>query len=116
MFRNTFLIVALVSLVFSISSCYRKKDTIAKVTVLDANNAPVGGAEVRLYYGVSADSARIDQTSSTDAAGLATFNFNDLYKSGQAGFAVLDIYVNGTILGIIKVEEETTSEETVVIP
>ena len=103
--RNTFLFTALLVMVFSVTSCYKKKDTIAKVYVLDANNAPVGGTEVRLFYGVNADSARIDELGTTDASGLATFNFNELYKSGQAGFVV----------GIIKVEEETTSEETVII-
>jgi len=113
--RNTFLFTALLVLVFSVSSCYKKKDTIAKVTVLDANSSPVGGAEVRLYYGPVVDSARIDELGTTDAAGLATFNFNELYKSGQAGFAVLDIYVGGVVVGIIKIEEETTSEETVTI-
>ena len=113
--RNTFLFTALLVLVFSFTSCYKKKDTIAKVTVLDANNSPVGGTEVRLFYGPVVDSARIDVLGTTDAAGLATFNFNELYKSGQAGFAVLDIYVGGVVVGIIKIEEETTSEESVTI-
>jgi len=115
-FRNFFIVAFLFSVVFSVSSCYKKKDTLAVVTVNDSNNSPVGGAEVRLYYaGANPDSLRVDQTATTDAAGKATFNFNDLYKSGQAGFAVLDIEVNGTIVGIIKIEEETTSEETVAI-
>lgn len=114
-FRNAFLFTSLLVTVFAFSSCYKKKDTIAKVTVMNASNVPVGGAEVRLFYGVSADSARLDQTGTTDAAGLATFNYNEFYKSGQAGFAVLDIYVGGVVVGIIKIEEETTSEETVTI-
>ena len=53
--------------------------------------------------------------STTGGGGTATFNFNELYKSGQAGFAVLDIYVGGVLVGIIKIEEEKTSEETVII-
>jgi len=114
--RNSLLLFAMLTLVFSVTSCYKKKDTIAKVTVLDSANSPVGGAEVRLFYGVSADSARIDQTATTDGGGLATFNFNDLYKSGQAGFAVLDVYVNGVVSGIIKIEEEKTSEENIILP
>ena len=114
--KNSLLLVVILTLVFSVTSCYKKKDTIAKVTVLDSANSPVGNAEVRLFYGVHADSARIDQTASTDGGGLATFNFNELYKSGQAGFAVLDVYVNGIVSGIIKIEEETTSEETIILP
>ncbi len=47
-----------------------------------------------------------------------TFDFTEFYKKGQAGFAVLDIEafkggLNGE--GIIKIEEETTSEETITI-
>ncbi len=118
-YRNAFFLVALLVMVFTVSSCYRKKDTIASVTVVDANNNPLGGQEVRLTYDTTGsfdeDVVRIDQTATTDASGVASFNFNDLYKSGQAGFAVLDIYVNGAVVGIIKIEEEVTSEETVVI-
>lgn len=113
--RNTFLFTALIVLVFSFTSCYKKQSTIAHVTVLNSFNYPVVGAEVRLFYGVSADSARIDEIGTTGGDGIATFNFNDLYKSGQAGFAVLDIYVGGVVVGIIKIEEEKISEETVSI-
>jgi hypothetical protein len=113
--RNTFLFTALIVLVFSFTSCYKKKDTIANVTLLNVNNEPISGVEVRLFYGVSADSARIDEISTTGGGGTAIFNFNELYKSGQAGFAVLDIYVQGVIVGIIKIEEETISDVTVII-
>jgi hypothetical protein len=52
----------------------------------------------------------------TGGDGVATFNFNDLFKRGQAGFAVLDIEVeSGSLMGtgIIKVEENKTNEATV---
>ena len=113
--RNTFIFTALIVLVFSFTSCYKKKDTIANVTVLNVLNEPVAGIEVRLFYGTSADSARIDEVATTGGGGTASFNFNELYKSGQAGFAVLDIYIGGNVVGIIKIEEETNSEETVII-
>ena len=115
--RNTFLFTALIVLVLSFTSCYKKKDTIADVTVITSTPGaqPVNGVEVRLFYGVSADLARIDKKGTTGADGIATFNFNELYKSGQAGFAVLDIYVGGVVVGVIKIEEETTSTETVSI-
>ena len=115
--KNMLLVLTLVIGVFTVSSCYKKKDTIAIVTVKDGSDQPVGGASVRLYYEGTGgpDSARIDQTASTGADGKAKFNFNDLYKAGQAGFAVLDIYVNQVKDGIIKVEAEKTSEETVQI-
>lgn len=107
-----------VSVVFS--SCYKKKDTIAVITVVDGSEAPVAGAEVTLDWYV-ADSLGSEpredliQTATTDGSGKASFNYNELYKSGQAGVFVLDVIVNGETVGIIKVEEETTSEETVIV-
>lgn len=111
-----FLVSSLV-LAFVATSCYKKKDTIAKVTVTDASGSVVGGADVRLYYeGNNAPRENLDQTVSTDGSGVATFNYNEFYKAGQAGFAILDIDVNGiTKVGIIRIEEETTSEATVTI-
>jgi hypothetical protein len=103
------------TLVFSLTSCYKKKDTIANVTLLNINDEPIVGKEVRLFYDVNADSARIDEVSVTGGGGTATFNFNELYQSGQAGFAVLDIYVQGVIVGIIKIEEEKTTAETIIL-
>jgi hypothetical protein len=98
-----------------LSSCYRKKDTIASVIVLNAaDDSPIVNAEVRLYW-AQQDRENLEQTGMTDGAGRVAFNYNDFYKSGQAGFAVLDIYVNGVIVGIIKIEEEKNTEVTVKI-
>lgn len=102
-----------VGLAVVFSSCYRKKDTVAVVTVVNTNDEPVTGAEVTLTW---SDATRedLEQTASTDGSGKASFNYNELYKSGQAGVFVLDVMVDGTVYGIIRVEQETTSEETVV--
>ncbi len=104
-----------VSVVFS--SCYKKKDTIAVITVVDASESPVAGAEVVLTYVDDPDIQRedLEQTGTTDGSGKVSFNYNELYKSGQAGVFVLDVIVDGVTVGIIKVEEETTSEETVIV-
>jgi hypothetical protein len=107
-----------VSVVFS--ACYKKKDTIAVVTVVDGSDAPVAGAEVILTWTndtlePEAQREDLEQTATTDGSGKASFNYNELYKSGQAGVFVLDVIVNGETVGIIKVEEETTSEETVIV-
>jgi hypothetical protein len=105
-------------IVFAFTSCYKKKDTIARVTVVDAAGVPVGGADVKLYYDSGSNPPRdyLEQTNTTDASGMATFNYNDLFKSGQAGFAILDIDVNANVkVGIIRIEEENTSEESVSI-
>lgn len=115
--RNSILFVGLITLMTMISSCYKEKSTTAVVTVLDVANAPVPGASVKLYYKYASDSLgtelRLDKTQTTDASGKATFDYTDEFKSGQAGLSVLDIEVDGSILGIIKIEEEVQSEETV---
>jgi len=115
--RNSILFVGLVILMTSISSCYKEKSTTAVVTVLDVANAPVPGAAVKLYYKYATDSLgvdlRLDKTGTTDASGKVTFDYTDEFKSGQAGLSVLDIEVDGNILGIIKIEEQKQNEETV---
>lgn len=114
-------VLVVAGIVLSSSGCRKKKDTIAKVYVYDTANDPVSGASVRLR-GESTVSpsppVTLDKTSSTNASGEATFDFNDVYQLGQAGVAVLNIeasYGGMTGTGIIKVEQETTSEEAVFI-
>lgn len=116
--KLSLILFSLIAITFSFSSCYKKKDTIARVTVIDSAGVPVGGATVRLYYDNGSEVPRenLEQSSSTDAQGMATFNYNDLFKSGQAGFAILDIDVdNLTKVGIVRIEEEETIEVSVAI-
>lgn len=115
-----FAFVALLGVGFS-SGCRKKKDTIANIYVKDIANQMVAGARVVLYgqstTGQPANVVLYD-TTLTNTSGVATFNFNDVYQLGQAGVAVLNIeaYKNGASgQGIIKIEQETTSEETVYI-
>ena len=49
----------------------------------------------------------------TNNSGAAFFDFTDTYKAGQAGFAVLDIRVNGIYKGIIEINEMVANEETI---
>lgn len=120
-----FLSIALVGAA-SLLGCNKKLDTIAKIYVLDANNNVVSGATVKLMPqstlppGVPAniDEEHWPKETTTNTAGEATFNFNEIYQEGQAGVVVVDITVsNGSSIGqgVIKVEQETTSEETVYI-
>lgn len=107
--------------VIAFTGCRKKKDTIAKITVKDAANANVAGATVVLYASPSEQTNQqvtIYDTTETNSSGVAVFNYNDVYQLGQAGVAVLDIkaWKNGnTGTGIIKVEQEVTTEETVYI-
>ena len=106
---------------FMISGCNKKKDTIAKIYVRDATNQGVPGCQVVLY-GVSTENkpanVNLFDTTQTNSSGEAIFNMNEVYKKGMAGVAILNIDArkNGLIgQGIIKVEEEVTSEATVYI-
>jgi hypothetical protein len=102
--------------------CRKKGDTIVRITVKDEANAPVYNAMVRLY-GSSTMSpppgAMIrNDTAYTNELGVAIFDYNDVYQLGQAGVAVLNIQVKKNHLsgsGIVKIEEEKTTEETVFI-
>lgn len=119
--RNSILFLGLIALITVVSSCYKEKETTAVVTVLDAANAPVPGAVVKLHYKHATDSlgeenVNLLKENTTDASGKVNFNYTDEFKSGQAGLAVLDIEVDGNILGIIQVEEEKQNEETVNLP
>jgi hypothetical protein len=115
--KKLFVAILGLSLAISSTSCRKEKDTNAVVTVVDASENPVSGVAVRLYIQSASGPVRegIDVTETTNSSGVASFNFNDLYELGQAGFAVLDIDVkNGASTGIIKIEEETDNEQTIV--
>tara|TARA_B100001115_G_C15813662_1_gene403710 strand:- start:414 stop:794 length:381 start_codon:yes stop_codon:yes gene_type:complete len=99
-----------------IQSCYKPKSTIATITVLnDSNNSPVSGATVRLFYEdpTAVNTSIIDVQNETTSEGIVNFDFSEYYKDGQAGFAVLDIEVNNTFVGVVQIEERTTTEKTV---
>ena len=100
------------------SSCRTKDDTIAIIKVRDANNNPVANADVRVYSSGTSGVNSIDDLVQTNSSGEAFFNYNDEYQLGQAGVAILDIEVTRdaeTSYGIIKIEQEATTLETVYV-
>jgi hypothetical protein len=110
-------------MVIAISGCKKDQQTIATITVVNADGEAVPGASVRLYA-VSSQTppppqeVRFDTIQVTNGTGKVSFDFTDYYEEGQAGFAVLDIEASKGSLegeGIIKIEEMKTNEETVVI-
>lgn len=111
----------LVAGMVAFAGCRKKEDTIAKIYVRDADQLLVPGATVILYGQSTTNqpsSVTLFDTTTTNSAGEALFNLNDVYQLGQAGVAVLNIDVTKdgkSGQGIIKVEQETTSEETVYI-
>lgn len=121
-FSNAFLIAGLAfSVAFLSSGCRKKKDTIAKIYVLDDANQPVASCAVTLR-GVSTEdkqsSVSLSKTAQTNSKGEAVFNFNEDYKLGMNGVAVLNIEAKKNDLkgtGMIKIEEEATNTERVFI-
>ncbi len=120
---NRFIALSVVALLCMATfvGCRKKEDTIAEITVRDASNQAVAGARV-VIYGQSTTNQPANvvlyDTTMTNTSGVAIFNFNDVYQLGQAGVAVLNIDVQKDALtgqGIIKVEQEVTSEETVFV-
>jgi hypothetical protein len=110
-------------MVIAVAGCKKDQQTIATITVVNADGEAVPGASVRLYA-VSSETppppqeVRFDTTQVTNGTGKVSFDFTDYYEEGQAGFAVLDIEASKGSLegeGIIKIEEMKTNEETVVI-
>ena len=110
-------------MVIAISGCKKDQQTIATITVVNADGEAVPGASVRLYA-VSSQTppppqeVRFDTIQVTNGTGKVSFDFTDYYEECQAGFAVLDIEASKGSLegeGIIKIEEMKTNEETVVI-
>ncbi len=103
------------------NSCRKKKDTIARITVLDAENNIVPEAQVILFGQSTTDPmqevVRRD-TAMTNTSGVATFNYNDVYQLGQAGVAVLNIRATkGGLVGtgIIQIEQEKENTARVFI-
>lgn len=120
---KTGIIVMLVGfLSIGMFSCRKESPTIAVITVRDTSGTVFPGAMVRLYPTPTINphpGIIIDDTLYSDAEGKASFDYTEMYNLGQAGFAVLDIEVrSGDTLygtGIIKVEAEETSNETVIL-
>lgn len=120
-----FIIVAIV-VAQTFTSCRKKKDTIAHIYVRDEANNPVNDATV-ILYGTSTGNpiggdgpgfGNFKDTVQTSSSGLAVFNLSDIYQSGQAGVAILDVKaykLNRLGTSLIKIEPETISEQTVII-
>lgn len=113
--------LAAIGMSLGVSSCKKEDPTVASIKVVDTSGEVISGAFVRLYGTSTTTPPRaniIDDTVYTNVDGIANFDYTDYFKLGQSGFAVLDIDVTyetfvGT--GILKVEEEKTNSETVIV-
>lgn len=123
--RYGYLVLALGLLIAPSMGCRKKKDTIVEITIRNSNNEAVAGANVHIFpvastpeNGGSPNSLLWDYETTTNSAGVAVFDFNEVYQLGQAGVVVANIEASkdgASGEGVIKVEQETTSTETVFI-
>ena len=120
-----FVIVAIV-VAQTFTSCRKKKDTIAHIYVRDETDNPVNDATVILYGTTTGEPlggngpgiGNFKDTVQTSSSGLAVFNLSELYQSGHAGVAILDVKaykLNRLGTGLIKIEPETISEQSSII-
>ena len=114
---NRFFILGILILcVFSINSCSKKKDTLAVIEVLDSvTESPIINSNVRLFYVDASGSSKFDLSKNTNSNGFVTFDFSDSYNEGQSGFIILDVEVDGIYLGVINIEELTTTKKIIYV-
>jgi hypothetical protein len=117
----TALLTVILSSAAIMSSCRKKGDTIARITVRDTANMLVPNARVILFGQSTTDPVQPvvrRDTAFTNSSGVAVFNYNEVYQLGQAGVAILNIAAQKELLngsGIIKIEEEKENTATVYI-
>ena len=115
-FYRSFFLGSFILCFFSINSCYKKKDTIAIVKVLKSgSNNPVINSSVRLFYVDASGSSKFDITKNTLSNGSASFDFSDSFNEGQSGFIVLDIEIDNVFMGVINIQELTTTEKIIYV-
>ena len=117
-YNRIFIISSIIICFSSLNSCYKPDQTIAIIRVLDNNtNNPIENISVRLFFDDSNGGSipEIDIIKNTLSNGTASFDFSDGYRDGQAGFAVLDIEVDGVFVGVINIVEMTNTEKVIYI-
>jgi len=119
--RESIIAGSLFLIVFLLGSCYKKQDTILSVIVKKSSGEVVEGAlvELKAEPTVLVDNIlAINLKETTNELGIANFNFNPYYESGQTGVAVLKIKVKYFGMygeDVVTVEQEVKTEKVVVI-
>jgi hypothetical protein len=107
-------------LLFLLTACYKKQDTILAVIVKNESGQVIEGAlvEVKAEPTTFGNIVTLNMENTTDDLGVAYFNFNEYYKSGQTGVVILKIKAKQFGLygeGVVTVEQEVVSETIVVV-
>ena len=59
--------------------------------------------------------SKFDITKNTLSNGSASFDFSDSFNEGQSGFIVLDIEIDNVFMGVINIQELTTTEKIIYV-
>jgi hypothetical protein len=107
-------------LLFLLTACYKKQDTILAVIVKNESGQVIEGAqvEVKAEPTTFGNIVTLNMENTTDELGVAYFNFNEYYESGQTGVAVLKIKAKQFGLygeEVVTVEQEIVTETIVVV-
>jgi len=107
-------------LLFLLTACYKKQDTILAVIVKNESGQVIEGAqvEVKAEPTTFGNIVTLNMENTTDELGVAYFNFNEYYESGQTGVAVLKIKAKQFGLygeEVVTVEQEVVTETIVVV-
>lgn len=112
----------IVLVAFGSTACNKEKPTTVVITVKDPDGALVPDVAVKLFANPTVpakpDLTRLLQEGKTKGNGTVEFDYSGLYEQGQAGFAVLDILADKDTMfaeGIIKILEEETNEQTLIL-
>lgn len=104
-------------LAIGLLGCYKRKDTTLRVVVYDSAGLIVEGANVDMFAEPTDTSNQnpvsLYSSISTDKFGIAIFNLNANYESGQSGVAILKVrasYYNKQGESTIQIIEEVVNE------
>lgn len=104
-----------------LSSCYKKEPTTLEVAVQFSNGELVKNAKVKLVVEPTTNTNQvsiINDSTTTNSGGLAFFEMDKYYKSGQVGVAVLKVnafYFGLTGNQVIQIEQEKRNRVVVMI-
>jgi hypothetical protein len=102
---------------FGLGGCYKKQDTTLQVYVLDNTGSVVKDANVNVYAEPTDTSIHnpvsLNFSKITNENGVALFNLNEQYESGQSGVAIVKIkatYYNKSGESVVQIIEEVTNQ------
>jgi hypothetical protein len=87
--------LAVISFSLLFTNCNKEKDTTLTVYVRDKQSALVSGAVVDLTADAEGNkniNKDLDSMLITPGSGMVQFDLTKMYKAGQAGVAVMDVY------------------------